>query len=167
MSLILYPPNPLDCIDSESIVIFLAGSIEMGRAEDWQKRLIEELKDHNVVILNPRRADWDSSWEQKASNPYFAGQVNWELDGIERADIMALYLQPGTISPISLLEYGLVAARVPSAIALHCPEGFHRKGNVDIVANRAGIVNHETWDQWVDSIKRRIAMRQCHQRDIN
>lgn len=43
--------------------IFLAGSIEMGKAENWQDKVVRLLKDKEVIIFNPRRDDWDSSWE--------------------------------------------------------------------------------------------------------
>src|SRR3546814_20234210 len=39
--------------------IFLSGSIDMGRAADWQADLIRTLGDPDVVILNPRRPDWN------------------------------------------------------------------------------------------------------------
>lgn len=41
--------------------VFLAGSIEMGQAEQWQERVVHALSDAgDLVILNPRRDDWDS-----------------------------------------------------------------------------------------------------------
>src|SRR5712691_11396437 len=92
------------------IRIFLAGSIEMGKAEQWQERIVNAMSDaSNLVILNPRRDDWDSSWEQRADNPQFFEQVSWELDMLDAADIVVMYLAPGTRSPISLLELGLCA----------------------------------------------------------
>ncbi len=40
--------------------IFLAGSIEMGKAVDWQTELTNKLADlDKVTILNPRRDDWN------------------------------------------------------------------------------------------------------------
>ncbi len=136
-------------------IVFLAGSIEMGAAEEWQKRLIAELEDAEVTctILNPRRNDWDSSWVQSKDNPQFRHQVEWELNGLEDASIIAMYLAPGTVSPISLLELGLHA---DENVLLCCPLGFARKGNVDIVANRRGIPVYETWSEWVDALVRDI-----------
>src|SRR5947207_12517647 len=58
--------------------VFLAGSIEMGEAEQWQKRIVAALSGAgDLVILNPRRDDWDGSWEQRADDPRFSEQVNW------------------------------------------------------------------------------------------
>ena len=122
--------------------IFLAGSIEMGKAEDWQTRITNTLKEIvpdklDVVIFNPRRDDWDSSWEQNIDNPQFYEQVTWELTALEKADVIIMYFAPGTKSPISLLELGLHA--YSKKILVCCPKGFWRKGNVDIVCEQYGI----------------------------
>lgn len=54
-------------------IVFLAGSIEMGAAVDWQADVIARLEawpdSERLVVLNPRRPDWDPSWEQDISNP--------------------------------------------------------------------------------------------------
>ena len=114
--------------------IFLAGSIEMGTAEDWQAEVTKALKDKNVVIYNPRRDDWDSSWTQEITNPQFKEQVSWELEHMEKADVIPMYFSPETKSPITLLELGLWAQS--GKLVVCCPEGFWRKGNVDIVCER-------------------------------
>jgi len=120
---------------SKNVVVFLAGSIEMGKAENWQKKVkrIYPLKD-NVIFLNPRRDDWNSSWVQSVNNPQFRKQVEWELRGMEIADKIILYFDPVTKSPISLLELGLFAES--DKLKVICPDGFWRKGNVEIVCNR-------------------------------
>ncbi len=46
-------------------IVFLGGSIEMGKAIDWQTEYANRLKNvDNLTVLNPRRDDWDSSWIQ-------------------------------------------------------------------------------------------------------
>jgi hypothetical protein len=32
--------------------IFLAGTIDDGKSEDWQSKLIEELSDHEITVLH-------------------------------------------------------------------------------------------------------------------
>lgn len=116
----LIKPNSKDqTIDG--ISIFLAGSIEMGVAEDWQSKIVNTLKNKYVTILNPRRDDWDSSWIQEQSNPQFNHQVNWELNNLDRADIIFMYFAPDTKSPISLLELGKY---VSTNMVVCCPKGF-------------------------------------------
>lgn len=67
----LYPPIPNE--DWGAFHVFLAGSIEMGKASDWQQKLIDDLSDlpDDLVLLNPRRKDWDSSWVQSFDNRQF------------------------------------------------------------------------------------------------
>ena len=119
--------------------IFLAGSIEMGKAIDWQTELSEKLshKQKALLVYNPRRDDWDSSWKQEIGNPQFYEQVNWELEHIEKADLVVFYFDPNTMSPITLLELGLCAGLEKHAV-VYCPEPFWRKGYVDIVCERYG-----------------------------
>lgn len=140
---VVKPPKRQVLTRHNSVQLFLAGSIEMGSAEDWQTDvcdfLEEELnRDNNAIVYNPRRDDWDSSWSQDLNNPQFFEQVSWELDRIDNSDIVAIYLAPDTKSPISLLELGKVCHR-PKDVIVCCPDGFWRKGNVDIVCYQAGI----------------------------
>ena len=75
MAQIIKPDSPDQGVKYQKKV-FLAGSIEMGAAEDWQRLAEETLADCEVTIFNPRRDDWDSSWEQRIHNPEFNHQVN-------------------------------------------------------------------------------------------
>ena len=136
--------------------VFLAGSIEMGKAIDWQKETANKLIEscENLVIINPRRDDWDSSWEQKIENEKFNEQVSWELDHLDVSDYIILYLQPRTYSPISLLELGLHAAR--GNLLVVCPEGFWKKGNVDIECKRHNIACFDTLDEAINSLIKRL-----------
>lgn len=131
------PPYPLSAATGK-FTVFLAGSIEMGVAENWQETLEHELMDEaELCIFNPRRDDWDSSWKQEITNTHFYEQVSWELDGLERADLIIFYFSPETSSPVSMLELGLFART--GKLLVCCPEGFWRKGNVDIVCERFDI----------------------------
>lgn len=117
--------------------LFLAGSIEMGKAQNWQVILEEALSDLSGTIYNPRRDDWDASWEQNINNDGFYEQVRWELHALEDSDLIVMYLESNTISPISLLELGLFAKS--GKLIVCCPSGFHRKGNVDIICETYSI----------------------------
>ena len=137
--------------------VFLAGSIEMGVAENWQSRVEKMLANTNAIIFNPRRDDWDASWVQSIDNPQFREQVEWELDCLERADVVAMYFDPTTKSPISLLELGLFA-RTDSVLVVCCPDGFWRKGNVDIVCNRYEVKQVKNIDELVAETLRQIGL---------
>lgn len=130
--------------------LFLAGSIEMGTAVDWQEDVAYAMRGHGGVLLNPRRNDWDASWEQSTDNPQFREQVEWELQAMADADVIAMYFAPGTKSPITLLEFGLWA-RTPKLIVC-CPEGFWRKGNVDVVCHRYEIKQVPTLEALIHNL---------------
>lgn len=131
--------------------IFLAGSINQGESEDWQKKIIDAVQDSDRIIFNPRREKWDSSWEQSIDNPQFKEQVEWELDALESSDIIILYFEPGSISPISLLEFGLFARS--GKLVVYCPDGFFRKGNVDIVCEKYKVPQVEKFEELITLIK--------------
>ena len=124
----------------------------MGKAENWQQRLGKELKD--ITVLNPRRDDWDSSWIQSINNPQFREQVEWELEAQEKADIIAMYFDKSTKSPITLLELGLFARSKKMIVC--CPDGFWRKGNVDIVCKRYGIKQVDTINDLIIEVQKLI-----------
>jgi hypothetical protein len=133
MAQVLKPPAPL-VFDDARPSIFLAGSIEMGAAEDWQRQVEHALRDLEVVLLNPRREEWDASWVQALDNPPFRAQVEWELEGLERASLVAMYFAPSTRAPVTLLELGLCARS--GRLLVCCPPGFWRRGNVEVVCAR-------------------------------
>jgi len=89
--------------------IFLAGSIEMGKAEEWQARVARELEDYPITIFNPCRDHWNSNWRESIKNKKFQEQVSWEFSALEKSDYIILYFDPKSKSPISLLELGLFA----------------------------------------------------------
>ena len=122
--------------------VFLAGSIEMGKAPDWQSIVTPDLLALGWSVFNPRRDDWDSSWVQSIHNVQFREQVEWELDAMDIAERVLMYFAPGTQSPITLLELGLMASENPVQepfLWVVCPEGFWRRGNVEIVCARHGV----------------------------
>jgi len=131
-----------DKLTNGGTTVFLAGSIDMGKAVDWQTQIENELKeklsgDTIVTLYNPRRDDWDSSWEQTIENDNFRTQVEWELNGMEVADKIVVFIDPKGKAPITLFELGLHARS--GKICVCCPDGFYRKGNVDIVCAKYNI----------------------------
>jgi hypothetical protein len=142
---------PAKAFDVPYKKIFLAGSIEMGKAEDWQSKIIDAVQNSKRVIFNPRREQWDSSWKQTIDNPKFREQVEWELEALENADMIIMNLVPETMSPISLLEFGLFARS--GKLVVYCPDGFWRKGNVDVVCEKYNVPQVEKFDELITLIK--------------
>ena len=144
---VILAPNKLD---KSKFTVFLSGSIDMGTAKDWQTEITEKLKDEDLILFNPRRKDWDSSWLQSIDNPQFREQVEWELNALDEADMIVVYFDPKGQAPITLLELGIHKG---NNIVVCCPEGYCRKGNVDIVCHKYGIRQVEDIDGLVKAIK--------------
>jgi hypothetical protein len=159
MATVVTAPNKYNA--AGKVIVFLAGSIEQGEAEDWQTRLVTAGRKltasltefDNLLVLNPRRDEWDKTWKQDKDFGPFNEQVNWELKGQEDADVIAMCFVPETKSPITLLELGLFA---DDRLIVFCPEGFWRKGNVDIVCERYGITQASSWEDFEEKVKEKI-----------
>lgn len=149
-------PNKRPLWNSQE-TLFLAGSIEMGKAENWQTRFMQAVDHWPVTVFNPRRDDWNPNWEQSIDNLQFAEQVNWELDHLTLADWVVFYFDPATQSPITLMELGIMASLPKSKgwysrqrrVTVCCPPGFWRKGNVDIICKRAQIPVFKTLEELI------------------
>jgi hypothetical protein len=152
-STVIYAPDRETQLKGKSV--FLAGSIDLGHAEEWQQVVIDRFKDLEITIYNPRRLDWNRSWKQKKSFPPFAEQVNWELDMLEKADVIMMYFAPFSKSPISLLELGTFGTH-SNRMIVGCPDEFYRQGNVDIVCERYKIEMVDNFDKLVAAARKRL-----------
>lgn len=159
----LKPPKYYEASDvinarSKHRTVFVAGSIEMGKAENWQTKLVEALKDYDVTFFNPRRDDWDPTWEQSVNNEKFVEQVEWELYHLDMADYIVMYLDPNTMSPISLLEFGMYAKSAGGKMVVCCPDGFWRKGNVEVVCNYYSVLMYHNIDDMIKMLKENLPL---------
>lgn len=59
------------------------------------------------------------------------------MTALDIAQVIFMYFDPATKSPISLLELGLHAA--DGKMIVCCPQGFWRRGNVKMVCERFDI----------------------------
>ena len=138
--------------------IFLAGAIDQGKAEDWQKKVARALDNFNVLVLNPRRDDWDASWEQTADNPEFRQQVEWEFHAQEDADLIVFVFTKDSKAPITFYEMGRFGA---SKDALVCAEdGFYRQGNLDIYCQLDNIPIYHNLDDMIADLQEVLAEHQ-------
>jgi hypothetical protein len=149
MKRIYKSPDSIDIINQDIPSIFLAGSIEMDKAVDWQKKC-EEVLSAKYVIFNPRRNEWNSDWEQSITNVKFKEQVDWELSALEKADIIIMFFANNTKSPISLLEFGLYAQSNKMKVVVE--EDFWRKGNIDIVCEKYNIQQYKNLEELLQNL---------------
>ena len=131
--------------------VFLAGTTSIVDNRDWRDLLSTALSDVPVTIYNPYRADWDNSWREDINFAPYREQVEWELEKQDKADIIVIYFHPATQTPVSLIEFGL-CARVPGKAIVFCPEGYWKRGNVQIVCKKYGVKMVENDDGLRDAI---------------
>lgn len=155
MTHVIKAPEQYDA--GNALKIFLGGSIDMGAAENWQDRLAKDLSDYadeDVVLLNPRRDDWDSTWVQDPTpGTQFYEQVEWELINQEQAHGIVYYFAADSKSPITLLELGLFKDH---PVIVCCPKQFYRYGNVKMVCDRYDIAMVETYEDLVKFLRAAI-----------
>ncbi|KXH44219.1 hypothetical protein CNYM01_08547 [Colletotrichum nymphaeae SA-01] len=132
--------------------IFLAGTTSK---RDWRKDVANSLAHLPVVIFDPFRPDWDSTWKEDVSDERFSNQVKWELDMQERADIIIVYFEPETEGHISLLELGL-CARSKGKVIVACPEGYKKRGNVQVVCSRYEIPFVESFEELIQKLIQKL-----------
>jgi len=146
-------PQHINNRDKTLKSVFLAGSIEMDKAVDWQQQC-EQVLTKTFNVFNPRRQSWDSTWKQEITNPNFKEQVNWELDALEQANHIIMFFDGKTKSPISLLEFGLYAKS--KKLLVVCENNFWRKGNIDVVCEKYSIQQFQNLNIVLEYLKELI-----------
>lgn len=161
----LKPPQSPTEEDLERYKVFLAGSISNGQASLWQPRIVDSLKDYDITVFNPRRDNWDSSWEQTIRNPQFKEQVLWEMWGVNNSDFVLYYIEPDSLSPITLFELGLRVQQniLEQNIAIYCPRGFWRRGNIEVISNYYRVPLFEEEDEFIKHVQWAV---NCHFEDL-
>lgn len=149
-SRIVFAPNPYI---KTGATLFLSGCIDQP-PETWRATLSAALAHLPITILDPVRTDWDSSWRETPSFAPFKEQVDWELEGLEKADVVAIYFGETTQSPITLMELGLSAKSGKCVVA--CPEGYGKRANVQIVCARYGIQVLDSVGDLADAVVRKL-----------
>lgn len=149
---VIKSPESINELPKDRLKVALFGSIEMGKAVDWQSDFAAQMltRGSNAILLNPRRDDWDSSWGQ--DHPELERQISWELTAGEKADVVVIYFHPATMAPVSLLELGIAAKTKPFQTFVCCPNGYWRKANVDVVCRRYMVQQLPTIDSVVDRV---------------
>jgi nucleoside 2-deoxyribosyltransferase len=128
---------PPDAIHRQAFSVFLAGSIEMGKAVKWQSRMASLLQHLPISVYNPRRGHWDPKATPEAKNKDFRHQVEWELNALEEASVICFFFDHDTMSPVTMCELGLWAAS--GKVVVCCNKQFWKSGNIHIVCERYGI----------------------------
>lgn len=140
--------GPLDNMDvGDRVRIFIGGSIEMGKAPDWQAAVADKIAFLPIAAFNPRRIHWDLNWKQDIKDKNLHHQMDWEMTNLDKADLIILYLHPNTISPVSLMELGRYSQS--GKLIVCCPEGYHRRGNVQYMCRKDNVLLLDDFDELV------------------
>ncbi|MCQ3936825.1 MAG: hypothetical protein DPW18_07225 [Chloroflexi bacterium] len=135
----------------EGFSVFLSGSVA---GDDWRAGLVNRLKEHDIIFLDPRSDDY-SSLKMTADDPTFREQVEWEVNGLEQASLIAMYFNHDSAAPITLLEFGLFARS--GRLIVRCPKEYKHKAHVDALCIRFGIEQVGTLDELASGILTRYS----------
>ena len=144
---VLHPHEDAPQNTGEYTSVFLAGTIDMGSAVDWQAEAAELFgaKAGSFLLFNPRQQEWHP--EREGEMDY---QVGWELEHLERADYILMNILPGSLSPITLLELGLHARG--GKLYVVCSPGFSRYDNVRITCARYSVPLFSSLEEAIEAI---------------
>jgi len=126
--------------------IFLAGGITA--CPDWQHDACTLMSNEPVVVLNPRRAEYDSS-----TGDTLAQQVGWEHHHLHLADLTLFWFPRCdpcvTVQPITLLELGTAIAEAQlrgRQIAVGADAHYPRRPDLELQLRYAlpDLILHET-----------------------
>lgn len=110
--------------EGKELSLFLAGGIT--NCHDWQKELVELLKDTNLTLLNPRRKNF-----QENNTDIEKQQITWEFDHLKKASAVSFWFTKETLCPITLYELGKQSAsKKPIFIGVH--PNYKRKRDIEI-----------------------------------
>jgi hypothetical protein len=85
--------------DNDDVKLFLAGGIT--NCPDWQQAMVSHLRNAEVTLLNPRRADFPIHDPQAAP-----AQIEWEFHALRAAEAILFWFPKETLCPIVLYELG-------------------------------------------------------------
>lgn len=86
-------------LDADVTSIFLAGGI--SNCPDWQQELVRLLHDTDLILLNPRRANFPMDDPTAASQ-----QIDWEHRHLRLANAISFWFCAEAMQPITLYELG-------------------------------------------------------------
>ena len=85
---------------SKNKVVFLGGNC---RGHDWRRDVLKQFANKDITFINPRRTVFP---DPELSPEEHAGQVMWERQGIDAADVVIFWLGEGLSNQASRVEIG-------------------------------------------------------------
>jgi nucleoside 2-deoxyribosyltransferase-like protein len=117
---------------ADQTAVFLAGGI--GNCPNWQAEATDMLNGTELLVLNPRRAHFETPWTRLASE----GQIRWEFDALRRADIILFWFPGGeSVQPIAMFELGFWLGQYDRPLVIGRSPQYPRKDDIDIQVSLA------------------------------
>lgn len=104
--------------------LFLGGGIT--GTPDWQPMMVEMLKDTRLVLINPRRDEFDISDPEMTTQ-----QIEWEHKYLERVTGRMFWFPCETLCPITLFELGKYCQNT-AALFVGCHPDYKRRVDVEV-----------------------------------
>ena len=104
----------------------------------------------NIASCDDERYGYDNHHQSEAFSD-FEHQVNWELEHLEKADLIIMNILASSKSPITLLEMGLHMRS--GKLHVICEPGFYRYDNVRITCNRYGVPLYHSMDEFLKTVR--------------
>ena len=104
--------------------LFLAGGI--SNCPNWQQELVMKLQDTDLIIFNPRRANFPMGDEEAGRK-----QIAWEWKYLQRADYISFWFPRETLCPITLFELGSWSMS-ETKLFVGCHPDYPRRFDVEI-----------------------------------
>lgn len=120
------PVDYVECPSSFSKPsIFLAGGIT--GCENWQVQMVNLLAGTNLILVNPRRENFDIGDSGKTLQ-----QIEWEHLMLRRCDGILFWFSKETIQPIVLFELGAHLQTVGKPIFIGMNPEYQRRVDVEV-----------------------------------
>jgi len=104
--------------------IFLAGGI--SRCPNWQQELVLRLSDTDLIVYNPRRANFPMGNELEGIK-----QIRWEWDYLQKVDYISFWFPKETLCPITLFELGSWSMS-ETKLFVGCHPDYPRRFDVEV-----------------------------------
>lgn len=128
-------------------VLFLAGGI--SNCPDWQREVLQQFKNFQITIVNPRRSSFDTSNPKESEV-----QIEWEHRWLRKATEIMFWFPKETLCPITLFEYGGALERFQK-LFVGCHREYQRSEDLVIqtrLSKLKTLTVHKTFGDLMDEM---------------
>ncbi len=142
----------------EKLTIFFGGGI--SNCPDWQEelacRLPMSFAFEDVVILNPRRANFDVGNESLLEE-----QIKWEFDHLRLADVLIFWFPKESLCPITLFELGKHLNRKRLVVGCHPEYSRIKDLQFQLKLEREDLKIAVGFENFFHAIRREVGLNEC------